>query len=162
VSDPIEPIQQVRGLQRALYLLGGSVALLLAVVGSVLPLIPATPFLILAVALFARSSPWMHDLLLRSRVFGPYIHDWRTYRAIRPHVRVVAVVAVLTGVGATCFLGQAGLPLKVLTIVAGIIGLVVVFRLPVRKRHQEVRPKPVISSENTGSEVQEQRTRPAK
>ena len=149
MSDPIESVQQVYGLKRALYLLGGGVAMLLAAVGSVLPVVPATPFLILAVALFARSSPRVHNWLLRSRIFGPYIHDWRTYRAIRPHVRVVAVIAVLTGVSLTCFLSPIGVPLKALTIVVGLIGLMVVFRLPVRSMPHGEAQRPVFSPAET-------------
>jgi uncharacterized membrane protein YbaN (DUF454 family) len=157
VSDPIEPVQQVYGLKRALYLLGGSVAMLLAAVGCVLPGIPATPFIILAVALFARSSPWMHGCLLRSRVFGPYIHDWRTHGAIRPHVRVVAVIAVLIGVGLTCFLSPVGVLLKALTIVAGLIGLVVVFRLPVRNMPRGGAQRSVFSQTETVLKSSERR-----
>ncbi len=139
VSAPIRPAQSVHGFRRAVYLLAGGLALVLAGIGTVVPGLPTTPFLIVAVAFFSRSSPRMHDALVRSRLFGPYIQDWRTHRAIRPHVRYLALVAVVTGVGVTCVWSPVGWPIKSLTILAGGIGLAVVFRLPVR------------SSEGTGA-----------
>lgn len=132
MSAPIRPAQSVHGFRRAVYLVAGGLALVLAGIGTVLPGLPTTPFLIVAVAFFARSSPRMHDALVRSRLFGPYIQDWRTHRAIRPHVRYLALVAVLMGVGVTCVWSPVGWPIKSLTILAGGIGLAVVFRLPVR------------------------------
>jgi hypothetical protein len=51
--------------------------LLIGGVGVVLPLLPTTPFVLVAAACFARSSPGMHAWLLGSRVFGPVIGDCR-------------------------------------------------------------------------------------
>jgi hypothetical protein len=49
----------------------------LAVVGAFLPLLPTTPFLLLAAGCFARSSPALHRRLLEHRVLGPYIAQWQ-------------------------------------------------------------------------------------
>ena len=70
------------GLRRVAWQAVGSGALLLGTLGVALPLLPTTPFVILAAFAFARSSPAMHDWLLRSRIFGPIIADWHTNGAI--------------------------------------------------------------------------------
>jgi uncharacterized membrane protein YbaN (DUF454 family) len=68
--------------QRALWLAGGGVALATGVVGIVLPLLPTTPFVLLAAFCFARGSErYEHWLLTHSR-FGPMVRDWRANRAV--------------------------------------------------------------------------------
>ncbi len=63
----------------------------LGLAGVLLPLLPTTPFLLLAAGCFARSSPAFHDWLLSHRLFGPYIRDWDRDRSIPLSAKVTAV-----------------------------------------------------------------------
>ncbi|HCZ33955.1 MAG TPA: DUF454 domain-containing protein [Holophagaceae bacterium] len=78
-----------------LLLAAGLLCLVLAVLGLFLPLLPATPFLLLAAACFARSSERLHAWMLRHRRFGPLLNDWETQRAIRPAAKRSATAAIL-------------------------------------------------------------------
>jgi uncharacterized membrane protein YbaN (DUF454 family) len=60
----------------------GAAALLTGFVGAFLPLLPTTPFVLLAALCFSRSSPRLEHWLLNHRRFGPLIQDWRAHQAI--------------------------------------------------------------------------------
>lgn len=66
----------------------------LAALGVVLPVLPTTPFLLIAAACFARSSPRFYDWLLSNRIFGPLIRDWREHRSIPLRAKILAVLLI--------------------------------------------------------------------
>ena len=63
-------------------------------VGVVLPLLPTTPFLLLAAMCASRSSPALHAWLYSHPRFGPLLRDWRDHRAIRPRAKITALVVI--------------------------------------------------------------------
>jgi len=72
----------------------GWTALGLGIAGIPLPLLPTTPFLILAAACFARSSPELHRRLLAHERLGPYLRQWREDRSVPPRAKRRALVLV--------------------------------------------------------------------
>ena len=93
---------------RWLWLLLGGFSLVAGAAGSVLPLLPATPFLLLSAFAFSRGSPRLEAWLVGHSVLGPPIRDWRnggtiSRRAKRTALAVMAVTFLgswLVGVGA--------------------------------------------------------------
>lgn len=83
------------GLHRPLLLAAGLLFLALGAVGVFLPLLPTTPFLLLAAACFSRSSRRMHAWLLRNRLFGPVLRDWEQRGAIARRTKWFASVLML-------------------------------------------------------------------
>ena len=108
----------------------GWLAFVTGIVGIVLPLLPTTPFMLLAAALFARSSPRFHRWLLAHPWFGPPIVDWQQHRGIRRHARRRAVVFILLSFSVSL----AVVPLlwvRLLLIAIMVILLTWLIRLPV-------------------------------
>lgn len=68
----------------------GIVAVILGIIGLFLPLLPTTPFLLLASACFARGSDRLHNWLLSHGVFGRYLRDFEAGRGIPLRGKVVA------------------------------------------------------------------------
>ncbi|MEM8570581.1 MAG: YbaN family protein [Pseudomonadota bacterium] len=93
----------------------GVLALALGVIGVVLPVLPTTPFVILAAFAFAKGSPRLARLLEEHKVFGPIIEDWKENGAIAPKYKAISVAmmgfAILLSVG-------IGLPGRVVAIQA--------------------------------------------
>lgn len=83
------------GVVRGFYLLAGVLALLLGVLGVVLPLLPTTPFVILAAFCFSRSSERLHQWLLNQRLFGPLIRDWEAHGVIPLRVKWLSTSMML-------------------------------------------------------------------
>ena len=78
--------------KKALLVAAGSVCLALAVLGVVLPLLPTTPFLLLASACYVRSSERLHGWLMGNRLLGGYIRNFKERRGIPLRGRVITVV----------------------------------------------------------------------
>ena len=75
----------------------------LAILGVILPVLPATPFLLLSAWFFSRSSEKWHQWLLRSELFGPIIRNWETNRCVARRTKVVSI-ALMLGMGGTSVL----------------------------------------------------------
>lgn len=89
------------GVRRIFLIATGSVALALGVVGIVLPLLPTTPFIILAAACYAGAWPAMHRRLAESATFGPMIQAGPGGRYIPPRTKIGAITFTLISIGAT-------------------------------------------------------------
>ena len=72
----------------------GIISLGLGVLGIFLPVLPTTPLLLLAAALFLKSNRNLYDWLLNHRVLGRYISNFIKYKAIPLRVKIVSVSAV--------------------------------------------------------------------
>jgi len=80
---------------RFTWLIVGFVALALGALGIVLPLVPTTPFVLVAAFAFAQSSEKLHQWLLDHNVFGPLIDNWRRHGAISRRAKVISVVSMV-------------------------------------------------------------------
>ena len=97
-------------------------ALVLALLGVLLPGLPTTPFVLVASYGLMRTSRRWHQRLLESRLFGGVLRDWHLHRGISAHVRtkalaLLAIVAAAIG-GDAVLLERCGEP-----VIAGAAGL---------------------------------------
>lgn len=79
-------------MKKALYIAGGSISLVLAVVGIFLPVLPTTPLLLLAAFCYLRSSHRLYQWLMRHPVLGRYIWQYMENGAISTRNKVSALI----------------------------------------------------------------------
>jgi uncharacterized protein len=127
---PELPLPRRPHWQRVLWALGGLLALGTGIVGIFLPLLPTTPFVLLAAFCFSRGSSRAERWLLTHPRFGPMVRDWRLYRAIPLRAKQLAWVMMSVGSVSAFFtmpLRWAWLP----AVVCAAVG-VWMWRLPTR------------------------------
>lgn len=112
----------------------GAVCVLLGVAGLFLPVLPTTPFLLLAAALFARSSSRVYNWLLNHALLGPIILEWREHRSMpwRAKRLALALIALSFTVSIVFFVRywQAQVAMGV----AGVALWLWIYRIPSRDR----------------------------
>ncbi|MEM1106595.1 MAG: YbaN family protein [Pseudomonadota bacterium] len=121
---------------RWLWIAFGFVCVGAGVLGAVLPLLPTTPFLLLATFAFARSSPRLHAWLVNHKRFGPLIRNWNEHGAIGRRTKIVSVSVMVAMPPLSLALGA---PLWTVALQAGILSLSALFILT---RPEGPKPKP--------------------
>jgi uncharacterized membrane protein YbaN (DUF454 family) len=110
----------------------GTVALGFGVLGIVVPVLPTTPFLLLAAACYARASDRLYAWLLGQRTLGPVIVRWRESRTMDPRVKVRALVVVVVTFGLSIILVEE-VVMRALLAVTGTIVSVFLARIPAHR-----------------------------
>ena len=77
---------------RPLFFTLGCLFFCLGFVGAFVPVLPTTPFMLLALWCFSRSSDRFHDWLYHHRVFGPPMQQWHEHRVIPAGAKIFALV----------------------------------------------------------------------
>lgn len=101
----------------------------LAVLGVVLPLLPTTPFLLVAACCFAKSSPYLYNKLLNSKLFGQLIRDWQESRSISIRAKTVSLFSMVLAGAWSCYMLDS-IWLKVLVVTLMLGPAIFVYKLP--------------------------------
>ena len=89
----------MRKTSRILLIVGGVVCVLLSLIGILIPVLPTTPFLLLAAFLFARSSPRALHWLESNRLLGAYIRNYRAGRGMKMVDKIISLTLLWLGIG---------------------------------------------------------------
>ncbi|WP_019449737.1 YbaN family protein [Cupriavidus sp. BIS7] len=119
---------------RAFWVTCGTLSLALGIIGIFLPLLPTTPFVLLAAACFARGSERFHHWLVTHQRFGPLVRDWQAHRSIPLRAKCLALSMMWTSMSVTAWLMRER-PLASVTLIAIALAVTVwMVRLPTRPR----------------------------
>lgn len=97
----------IRPVGRVVWRMLAFVSIALAAIGAVLPVMPTTPFLLLAAWAAKRGAPEIYDRLHQHAIWGPTLCHWRDQRAIGVRAKIFAVLALSASWSLLWFMGAA-------------------------------------------------------
>jgi len=119
---------------RVALVLAGTGFVGLGILGAFLPVLPTTPFMLLAAACYARASTRFYNGLLNNRAFGPTIREWRRYRSIPYRTKWTAIGLMAVTLTASIVFAVEDPWLQAALAVFGVLLAVWMARIPSRDR----------------------------
>jgi len=110
----------------------GTLFLLLGIIGVFMPILPTTPFLLLATTCYARSSRRFYNWLMNHPTFGSLIVEWRIYRSIPWRAKRVAIVMVILTFGSSILFFIIGGWLQLALSFFGLVLIAWLYQIPSR------------------------------
>ncbi len=118
-------------MKRVLFIFLGSLSVSLGLIGIVVPGLPTTSFLLLGAYLYARSSKRLYDALLNHKYLGAYIKDFQKGMSVRAKIRAIVLMWTMILISAFVFIEIDYV--RYILIGVGVVGTIVMSRLPGRK-----------------------------
>lgn len=115
-------------LKKAIFIPLGIISVVLGIIGIILPIVPTTPFLLLAAYLFYRSSEKLHDRLLKSKILGEYISSYMKHRAIKRKIKIFSIALLWMTLAISFFLIDI-LIVRILLVIVGAAVTTHIFRI---------------------------------
>lgn len=135
--------------KRLLYLTFGWIMFTLGFVGAFLPVLPTTPFMILALWGFSNGSETIHNWLYNHPRFGPALQDWEQYRMIPVKAKITAVTMMT--ISASYLIFFSDLPNFAIILAIGLMtyGAIYVLTKPSRYAKPKIKKEPQQEDEET-------------
>lgn len=111
-------------------ILAGTLSVILGVIGIFLPVLPTTPFLLLAAALYSKSSDKFYQWLISNRVFGDFIKNYREGRGVSLKARFISLASLWIVMGSTIIFALESGWLKIVLLAIAIAVSVHIMLIP--------------------------------
>lgn len=105
---------------RILLVIAGTICVGLGIVGIFVPVLPTTPFLLLAAACYARSSQRFYGWLLNNKWFGSYIRNYLERKGITLRAKIITLTLLWITIGVSVAFAVETLALKLILVIIAI------------------------------------------
>ncbi len=122
---------------KAALVAAGWIALIVGIIGAFLPILPTTPFVILAAFFFSKGSIRLHRWLVNARFMGPMIVDWESHGVIRLRAKLMATAAIVVLFTYTLGFVPVALWIKGIVAAIGVAVLLFIWSRPSAPRRSE-------------------------
>lgn len=112
-------------MKKILLLTLGHLFLILGIIGAFLPILPTTPFLLLAAYFYSKSSKKVHDWMLGHKYLGPPLKDWQESGVIGIKAKILAATMILLVICWRIPMLNIALPIKI--VASAILFAVLIF-----------------------------------
>ncbi len=106
--------------QKYLLIIAGVISVFLAFLGIFLPILPTTPFLLLAAFLFSKSSDKFYYWLINNKLFGSFIKNYREGRGVSRQAKFVSLTSLWLVMGSTIIYAVNNIYIKILLLIIAI------------------------------------------
>lgn len=114
---------------RIILIIIGCISLALGTMGIIIPILPTTPFLLLSLACFVRSSDRLYDFILNNKYLAPYVKDFIEGRGIPKNIKIRAIFFKWLGIGfAVIFVVDKAIIRLMLLTIASIVSIYICTR----------------------------------
>jgi uncharacterized membrane protein YbaN (DUF454 family) len=100
--------------KRKLLLIGGVASVVVGIIGIFVPVLPTTPFLLLAAFCFIRSSDRLYGWLLNNRFLGEYVRNYIEKRGMPLRLKIATILLLWISIGLSITLGVHHIALRLL------------------------------------------------
>ena len=121
-------------IKNYIYIALGSFFLVLGFIGLFLPIVPTTPFILVSVWFFARSSNKLENWLVNHKIFGKMIQDWRNHGSINKKAKISATLLIIFSFSGAIYFNQ----ILVFDILLAVVGTSIVVFIISRPDYPEI------------------------
>ena len=122
-KNSINPDKFSKTFVKKIFILAGTISLVLGIIGIFLPLLPTTPFILLSAWLYARSSEKLYNKLIQHKMFGKIVSDFHEEKSIPLHAKIISLGLMWTSMLYAIIVvaqGKIGLQILLAIIVTGV------------------------------------------
>ena len=125
-------------MKKGLLIIAGSISTAIGIVGIFIPILPTTPFLLLAAACYVRSSQRFYDGLLSNRVFGAYIKNYLEGKGIPIKLKIItlALLWITIGLSVTFAVQHVVIRIVLMIVAIGVTAHIVLVKTSLGKKNQ--------------------------
>lgn len=118
-----------KGIKQKLMITLGWFFVILGIIGAVLPIMPTTIFLILALGVFSKSSPRFHQMLLDNKYVGKDLQRWEQSKTISRSSKIKATWVTVIGIGFSIAILHGRMALQIMLLVIVVVLLLIIWRI---------------------------------
>ncbi len=128
--------------KRYFFMFCGHLSMVMAVIGIILPVMPATPFVLLAAYCYARSSKKFYFYLLNNKYFGENVRHWEESRCIARRIKIMAFITLLLMFSITIFIVLDSFQMRVWTGAFAVIAIASLALVPSCEHKEQNKSNP--------------------
>lgn len=115
---------------RYLLIIAGVISVFLAFLGIFLPILPTTPFLLLAAYLFSKSSDKFYNWLINNKLFGSFIKNYRQGKGVSRQAKFISLTSLWLVIGSTAIYAVHNIYIKILLLLVAVAVTIHLLKIP--------------------------------